>query len=167
MSHRIQIVETISIGEGKSMAGYVEDLGKIIARDEEIRDAFNPRFEQVEKALEEIKNNDNVRDQRMVDAENRLNKVDTYLRSIVEQSYNILKASANNIKILISKLENEKGSLEKEPNMEGVEGVQGPRTRTRGKKREKNPNKEIEELKVASVNYDMLVIKAVELLKSL
>ncbi|XP_059075124.1 uncharacterized protein LOC131875115 [Cryptomeria japonica] len=62
LSHRIQILETISIGEGKSIAEYVEDFRKTIARVEEIRDAFNPRFEQVEKALEEIKNNDTVRD---------------------------------------------------------------------------------------------------------
>ncbi|XP_059066348.1 uncharacterized protein LOC131857664 [Cryptomeria japonica] len=80
---------------------------------------------------------------------------------------NQAKASADNMKILISKLENEKGSLEKEPDIEGMEGVQGPRTRTGGKKREKNPNKEIEEVKVASTNYDLLVIKAIELLKSL
>lgn len=45
----------------------------------------------MEKALEEIKNNDTVRDQRMVDVENRLNKIDTCLKSIAEQSYNIMK----------------------------------------------------------------------------
>lgn len=112
LNHRNQILETISIGEGKSMAKHVYDLGKTIARVEEIRDAFNPRFEQLEKALEEIKNNDIVRDQRMVDAKNRLNKINSCLRSIDEHSYNILKALADNIKILISKLENEKGSLE-------------------------------------------------------
>ncbi|XP_059067632.1 uncharacterized protein LOC131858415 [Cryptomeria japonica] len=62
----------------------------------------------------------------MVDAKNRLNKIDTCLRSIDKQSYNILKASADNIKILVSKLENEKGSLEQEPNMEGMEDPAEP-----------------------------------------
>lgn len=51
--------------------------------------------------------------------------------------------------------------------MEGTGYVQGPKTRTRGKKKEKKPNKEIEELKATSANYDLLVIKAVDLLKSL
>lgn len=50
--------------------------------------------------------------------------------------------------------------------MEGMGDVQGPRMRTRGKKKEKKPNKEIKELKVALANYDMLVIKATNLLKS-
>lgn len=60
LSHKVQFLETISIGEGKSMAEYVDDLSKTVARAEEIRDAFNPRFEQVEKALEEIKTNENA-----------------------------------------------------------------------------------------------------------
>ncbi|XP_059076687.1 uncharacterized protein LOC131875961 [Cryptomeria japonica] len=80
LSHKVQILETISIGEGKSMAEYAEDLSKTIARAEEIIDSSNP--------------------------------------SIVEQSYSILKASADNTKILIKKLENEKDSLELEPDIE-------------------------------------------------
>lgn len=150
VSHRVQILETINIDEGKSMVDYVDDLGKTIARAEEIRDAFNPRFEKVEKALEEIKTNDTTRDHRMVDTDNKLNKIETCLRSIIEQSHNILKSLVDNTKILISKLENEKGSLEQELDMEGMGDVQGPRTRTRGKKKEKKPNKEIKELKFAS-----------------
>lgn len=94
------------------MAGYVDDLGKTISRVEDIRDSFNPRFEQVEKALDEIKTNDTARDQKMVDTDNKINKIETCLRSIAEQSHNILKALADNTKILITKLENEKESLE-------------------------------------------------------
>ncbi|XP_059068380.1 uncharacterized protein LOC131858912 [Cryptomeria japonica] len=152
---------------GKSMVEYVDDLSKTVARAEEIRDAFNPRFEKVEKALEEIKTNDNAMDQRMAKTDNKFNKIEKFLKSIVEQSHNILKASADNTKILINTPENEKDSLELEPDMEGMGEVQGPRMRTRGKKKEKNPNKEIEELKVASTNYDQLVTKVVDLLKSL
>lgn len=51
--------------------------------------------------------------------------------------------------------------------MDGMGDVQGPRMRTRGKKKEKKPNKKIEELKATSANYELLVIKAANLLKSL
>ncbi|XP_059066444.1 uncharacterized protein LOC131857752 [Cryptomeria japonica] len=118
---------------GKFMAEYVDDLGKTVTRVEEIRDALNPRFKQVEKVLEEIKTNDNAMDQRMADTNNKLNKIETYLRSITEQSHNILKALTDNTKVLISKMENEKESLELEPDMEGMGDVQGPRMRTRDK----------------------------------
>lgn len=45
LKHRVQILETISFGGGKSMAEQVEDLTKTVAKAEEIRDSFNPRFE--------------------------------------------------------------------------------------------------------------------------
>lgn len=103
----------------------------------------------------------------MAKTDNKFNKIKKCLKSIVEQSHNILKASVDNTKILISKLENEKDSLELELDFEGMGEVQGPRMRTRGKKKEKKPKKEIEALKVASANYDLLVTKAVDLLKPL
>ncbi|XP_059067437.1 uncharacterized protein LOC131858263 [Cryptomeria japonica] len=68
LSYRVQILETINIGEGKSMVEYVDDLRKTMARAEEIRDAFNPRFEQVEMALDDIKTNDNATNKRMLEA---------------------------------------------------------------------------------------------------
>ncbi|XP_059078036.1 uncharacterized protein LOC131876614 [Cryptomeria japonica] len=118
LSHRVQILETNSIGGGKSMMENVEDLTKTVVRAEEIRDSFKPRFEQIEKDLTEIKTNDNVMDQIMVDTDNKFNKIEKCLKSIIQQSFSILKASADNAKILISKLEDEKDSLELKSDIE-------------------------------------------------
>ncbi|XP_059073581.1 uncharacterized protein LOC131874299 [Cryptomeria japonica] len=126
LSHRVKILETISNGEGKSMAKYVEHLSKTTTRAEEIRDAFNPKFEQIEKPLAEIKTNDNAKDHRIAETDNKFNKIEKCLKSIAKQSHNILKASTDNTKILISKLENKKDSLELEPDTGGMGEVQGP-----------------------------------------
>lgn len=92
--------------------------------------------------------------QRMEETNKKVNKIEESLKSIAEKSLNILNASARNTKILISKMEEEKDSLEIKPDMDGTGEVQGPRTRTRGKKKEKKPNKDLEEFKVVAANYD-------------
>ncbi|XP_059075162.1 uncharacterized protein LOC131875148 [Cryptomeria japonica] len=63
LSHRIQILETINTGEAKTMVDYMEDLTNIVSKAENIRDSFNPRFEQIEKDLLQRKANANAMDQ--------------------------------------------------------------------------------------------------------
>lgn len=53
--NRVLILETINIGEGNTMADYIEDLKNTIAKAKDIRDAFNPRFEKIEKDLSTLR----------------------------------------------------------------------------------------------------------------
>lgn len=149
------------------MENYMEDLTNTVAKAENIRDSFNPRFEQIKKDLLERKANANAMDQTMSGTVNKVSKIEECLKSIVEKSLNILKVSAGNTKTLISKLDEEKDILEIDPDTEGTGDVQGPITRTRGKKKEKKPNKDLDELKAIVATYDQLVIKVEDLLKTL
>lgn len=103
----------------------------------------------------------------MSETVSKVSKIEECLKIITKQSLNILKVSASNTKTLISKLDEEKDTLDMDPNTEGTGDVQGPRTRTKGKKKEKKPNKDLDELKVVAASYDQLVIKVEDLLKTL
>lgn len=97
----------------------------------------------------------------------KVDKIEECLKNIAEKSLSILKISANNTHTLISKLDDEKETQEIDLDAEGTEEAQGPRTHTRGKRKEKKVNKDLEELKAVGATYDELVTKAEDLLKKI
>ncbi|XP_059066844.1 uncharacterized protein LOC131858011 [Cryptomeria japonica] len=126
---------------------------------------------EVQKQVRALDDDQNLEKETMEEA---LRAVDTTIQhtpkekmATPEKSLNILKISANNTNTLINKLDDYKEILDIDPETKGTGEAQGPRTRTEGKKKDKKPNKDLEDLKAIGATYDELVMKAKDLLKKI
>lgn len=120
LCNRVLILETINIGEGNTMADYIEDLKNTIAKAEDIRDSFNPRFEKIEKEIQDRKILEETSEKTLSDIVAKVEKIEECLKNIAEQSLSILKISANNTHTLINKLDDEKETQEIDLDAEGT-----------------------------------------------
>ena len=118
------------------------------------------------KQIEEDKEMNN----RVEDVNRRVQSIEGTLLKIADQSYNILNASNDNIKVLITKIEEHRGNMEGEqsPNSEKEKIPEnGTRKRTRSsmKKEAQVPNKDLSDLKEVAGRMSELEICATEILK--
>ena len=114
------------------------------------------------------------------DMNKRVDEVKRWVQSIegtslkiVDQSYNILKASNDNIKVLITKIEDHRENKD-DDNSPGTEKEKTPedgtrkRTRSSMKKRDsQTPDKDHSDLKEVACEMTKLEIHAVEILKEI
>lgn len=84
LCNRVLILETISIGERNTMADYIEDLKNAIAKAEDIRDAFNPRFEKIEKEIQDRKTLEETSEKTLSDTVTKVDKIEECLKNIAE-----------------------------------------------------------------------------------
>lgn len=82
--NRVLILETIKIREGNTMANYIEDLKNTIAKVEDIRDAFNPRFEKIEKEIQDRKTLAETSEKLLSDTIAKVGKIEECLKNITE-----------------------------------------------------------------------------------
>lgn len=112
-------------------------------------------------------------DNRVEEVKKRLQTMESSMKNIAEQSYNILEEANGNIKVLINKIEEYRARKEddlcpisaKDKSLE--DGLRN-RTRSNTKKKDiQEPNKDLFDMKEVAVRMSKLEIRAMEILKEI
>lgn len=161
----LNVIKNATIGE-KPLSENVKELVVAINNVEAI-EAMVGKILETEKKVKELEGNKeaNGLETAMNNLANRVDKMELTVKRIAEQNFQILKASVDNMNILINRFDHIK---DKEGNKDQMEKKgHEKRTRANTRKRGDIKGRELDELKNSADNMKQMVVHAEDIIKNI